>query len=201
MPNTNFLSKEFARAFLLGFTKELIINSAPIEILKIRGKNEEKKIANDFKKLRTETKNDLKKVFPISQEIVPKKKITLNFQRPRFPPQFWYLKPIPTKTQIDLGKLNPLLKDPLVREIECRGINQSVFVKGTMGEKKTSVFLNQEEIEEIINRFSSAARIPIKTGTTNIVFGNLILSALISENPIFSIKKILFAQNKMVGRF
>ncbi|PJE81044.1 hypothetical protein COU58_04550 [Candidatus Pacearchaeota archaeon CG10_big_fil_rev_8_21_14_0_10_32_42] len=204
MPRTDFLSKEFARAFLLGFTKELIMNSAPIEILKIRGKKEEKEIknkVNDFKKLQTETQNDLKKILPISQENIPKKKITLNLQRPRFPPQFWYLKPIPTKTQIDIGKLNPLLKDPLVREIECQGINQPIFVKGTMGEKKTSIFLDQEEIEEVINKFSNATRIPIKTGTTNIVFGNLILSAIISENPIFSIKKILFVRDKMVGRF
>ena len=40
----------------------------------------------------------------------------------RLPPRLQYLRPRPTELEIDLAKLNPLVKDQAVKIIECNGI-------------------------------------------------------------------------------
>jgi hypothetical protein len=101
------------------------------------------------------------------------------------------IKPVVSKTAINLGKLNPLLKDPFVKTIESNGQNQKVVVTGRMGRKNTSINLNKNEINSIIQTFSQTAKIPISEGFFKAAVGDLILSAIVSEqNPRFIIKKI-----------
>jgi|TARA_Y100000294_G_C8507895_1_gene317485 hypothetical protein len=125
------------------------------------------------------------KKMSLSPIIVPKSKL---------PPRLQYLKPTPTDFEIDLEKLNPLIKDPLVKEIECIGVNKNIIVSGMMGRKKTDIILNREEVEQIIKIFSETAKIPIHEGVFKVVLGKLILSAVISNiiGSKFIIKKMIY---------
>lgn len=96
------------------------------------------------------------------------------------------------KVSIDLGKLNPLVNDPNVRTIETEGENEIIYVTGTMGRKPTSIRLSKTEIEEVINRFAQASKIPKGEGMYKVAVGKLLLTAMISESvsPRFVIEKI-----------
>lgn len=117
---------------------------------------------------------------------------------PRLPSQLQYLKPTPTqKADIDLEKLNPLIKDPAVQTIECHGPAENILVKGTMGAKPTAITLSKDEINQIIERFSEKTKIPLQEGIYKVVFGNLILSAITSKfiSPKFIINKMPYIQS------
>jgi len=118
----------------------------------------------------------------------------LHIPKPKLPARFDYLKPTPTNLEIDLGILNPFLKDPLVTNIECNGPGQNVHVIGTMGRKKTNVFLDEAQIEEVVRRFSETTKIPFQEGIFRVVAGKLIFSAIISQNigSKFMIKKMIY---------
>lgn len=126
----------------------------------------------------------------------------LRIPEPRLPPGLQYLKPTPTRIDIDLGKINPLIKDFAVKIIECNGPEQNIIVKGAMGSKPTSIILSREEIEDIINKFSTTAKIPLQEGVSRIVAGNLILSAIVSDvvGSRFIIQKMLLPAQTF-GRF
>lgn len=105
----------------------------------------------------------------------------LKIPESRLPETVQYLRPIPTTRVIDLGKLNPLIRDPFVKVIECNGADEKIIVMGTMGRKSTKIILTKEEIDNIINKFSEAAKIPVHEGVFKVVFGRLIFSAIVSE--------------------
>ena len=105
----------------------------------------------------------------------------LRIPEPKLPPEFQYLMPIPSTREIDLDKLNPLVYDPQVREIECDGPNKPIIVNGMMGRKPTEIILSGNEIDDTILRFSRAAKIPADVGVYKVVVGNLIFSAVISD--------------------
>tara|TARA_Y100000310_G_scaffold332386_1_gene407860 strand:+ start:4867 stop:5592 length:726 start_codon:yes stop_codon:yes gene_type:complete len=152
-------------------------------------KSELKDFSSSIYKLKTSDKfKSLKpriKKMSLSPIIIPKSKL---------PPRFQYLKPTPTNIEIDLEKLNPLIKDPLVRDIECLGANQNIIVSGMMGRKKTNINLSREEIEEIIKKFSETAKIPVHEGVFKVVVGKIIFSAVISDiiGSKFIIKKMIY---------
>ncbi|MEX0920650.1 MAG: hypothetical protein WDZ62_00070 [Candidatus Pacearchaeota archaeon] len=102
------------------------------------------------------------------------------------------IRPIPGKETLNLEKLNPLVQDPLVKSIECNGPGQKIVVKGAMGIKNTSITLTEEDIDDVINKFSKASKIPVSTGVFKVVYGRLVLSAIISEvvDSKFIIKKM-----------
>jgi hypothetical protein len=105
----------------------------------------------------------------------------LRIPEPKLPPEFQYLKPVPSRREIDLGKLNQIINDPQVKEIECEAPNKPIIVYGTMGKMPTEIILSNNEIEDIIERFSSASKIPVDVGVYKVVVGNLIFSAVISD--------------------
>jgi hypothetical protein len=105
----------------------------------------------------------------------------LRIPEPKLPAEFEYLKPIPTTKEIDLDKLNPLVNDPQVREIECEAPNKPIVVYGGMGRMPTEILLSNDEIEDTIERFSAASKIPIDIGVYKVVVGNLIFSAVVSD--------------------
>ena len=207
------LSEEKKIMILSEFTKELIRQSGE-EIFKLEdivqdespknkkhfSLNKKQKHKEISKKAITpknsdeELKNELEN-FNISKSVTPRvMPSSLSIPKQALPPRFQYLRPTPTNTEIDLGKLNPFLKDPMVMTIETSGPGQRVFVTGTMGRKKTNVFLSKEEIDEIIKKFSETTKIPTHEGIFRVVAGKLIFSAIISQNvgSKFVIKKMLY---------
>jgi ribosomal protein S18 len=93
----------------------------------------------------------------IQRKIMPPPNKILFIPEPTLPKHLEYLKPTaasPTENrEIDLGKINPLLKDPAVKIIEGSP-DERVRVMGTMGTRVTDIFLSKEEIEAVINKFS-----------------------------------------------
>jgi len=206
------------RFILLSFTKELIKHSGEGEILELENilkkKLEEKEIETKEGKNLTKIIERIKKpedeliksldtgqnMNPIQfrfHQRIPQRRNNfpiLKIPRPKLPPKFQYLKPTPTKLEIDLGKLNPLVKDPLVKSIESNGPNENIIVEGTMGRKKTPIILDRKEIDEIIYKFSKASKIPTYEGVFRVVFGKFIFSAIISDviGSKFIIRKIVY---------
>ena len=134
------------------------------------------------------------KPLPVSSRQIPLRPFPgpLRIPEIRFPQRLQYLRPIPTNIEINLVKLNPLVRDPKVKIIECHGPDQNLVVKGDMGTKKAKITLNKEEIDEIIQIFSKATKIPVQEGIYKIVIGKLVLSAIISDviGTKFIIKKM-----------
>ena len=204
------ISNEFKVSFPLQFTRELIRNSATNEFLELETilKKEKKDTHQEIsKKIKEREKPVLAKkeiAKPLSTTIKTKKLQVpvLRIPEPRLPQSFQYLKPTPTRLEIDLGKLNPLIKDPLVNSIECSGTDEPVTVRGKMGIKKTNIILNKEELDQTIKKFSETAKIPMHEGVLKIATGRLILSAVISDiiGSKFIIKKMMFAPKQIFGR-
>lgn len=160
-----------------------------------------------------------KEKLPLLQkkEIIPRKPVSqvqrpmiqrrsfsraLRIPEPKLPLRFQYLRPTPTSIQIDLDKLNPLIKDPMVNSIECNGENENIVVKGNMGTKNTNIILDKQEIDEVIKKFSETAKIPIHEGIFRVAIGKLILSAIISDviSSKFIIKKMMYAPSEVFGQ-
>ena len=102
-----------------------------------------------------------------------------------------------TLLQVDINqlptaeKLNFLIKDPAVTEIECVGAYQQLLVKKGGSIQKTHVKLSIEEIYQLIAEFSQKTRIPVLDGTIKAALNNLIITAVLSEmlGPRFILQK------------
>ena len=105
----------------------------------------------------------------------------LKIPEPELPETVRYLKPQPTAEELDLAKLNILVRDPLVKIIECNGPDENILVMGMMGRRSTPIKLSREEIDEVLEKFSGVSRIPLHEGLFKAAVGNLIISAVISE--------------------
>ncbi len=202
-------SNDFKKFFLLKFTEELIKHS------------EKKDITNLLKIIRLKEEERKEKFFHLKEEFAPKVERTISMRKislpvnkparrmlrvketakpslfisePKLPEHLAYLKPMPTAgIEIDLSKLNPLIKDPAVSIIEVNP-DEKVLVTGTMGTKPTGIILNKEDINRVINKFSEISKIPVTEGVYKVVAGNLILSAIISDviGSKFVIKKMAY---------
>lgn len=140
--------------------------------------------------------NPFSKSFENKRFINPFEKTRLLIPESRFPVHLQYIKPIPVNKEIELGKVNPLIRDPMVKVIECYGPGENLVVQGGMGIKKTGIILDKEEIDTVIQRFSRETRIPVQEGIFKVVAGKLIFLAIISEivGSKFIIKKMLHEQ-------
>ncbi len=212
------LPDNFASAFVFAFTKQLILNSAPVEVLKFQQEMEEKKkelekvqeqdefqeLAQDNRQLEKEMHREIEA--PIGPNTIEKRKMVQENQplpqklrgaklfipKESLPERFNYLKPTPTNTDLDLGKLNPFLMDPLVKTIECQGEGTNVLVRGAVGHKKTALILTETEIKNIIQKFSEFSKIPLEEGYFKVAVGRYIIMAIFSEvaGSKFLIQKI-----------
>ena len=209
-------SKEFRKLFLLEFTRQLIDAYAPEDIAKL-----EKILRKEHKEgtiIQQESKELVKSIIhekekelkflekektPLKRKLYLKRSLdslrrmkpVLRIPETRLPQTFQHLKPTPTNTEIDLGRLNAFVQDPLVKVIECNGPDENIIVHGSIGTKPTNIILKKEEIDEIIKKFAEAAKIPQDEGVFKAVFGKLTLSAIISETvgSKFVIKKMMYA--------
>jgi len=168
-------------------------------------KTPEKDSFEEYIKSKVQTSSSIAQAWPIESKVrvkfrpsnQPIKRMSLSpmmIPQSRLPPRFQYLKPTPTKLEIDLGKLNSLIKDPLVKNIECLGPNQKIIVSGMMGRRKTDIALSRDEIEQIIKKFSETAKIPVHEGVFKVVVGKLVFSAVISNiiGSKFIIRKMIY---------
>jgi len=122
-----------------------------------------------------------RKPIEIKQRENPFRELKLIIPETKFPLHIQYIKPVPINKEIDLGKLNPLVNDRFVNEIECYGPNENVMVKGAMGNKRTGIILTDEEIKTIVNKFSEETRIPAHEGVFKVAAGRLLFSAIVSD--------------------
>ncbi len=201
-------SEEFKEFFLLAFTRELIKNylqegiirlefeeGAKKELAKERAKEAVKEFERPLKlspvrQLKAITEQTFKPL-PKPFSIGPKRRLIIP--KPNLPTRLQYIQPTPTPRQLDLGRLNPLIQDPSVQEIGCNGPDENITIKNPT-EKTTGIKLSKEEINEIINTFSQASRIPISEGIFRTAVGSLLLSGIISEvvGSKFIIKRIRY---------
>jgi len=87
----------------------------------------------------------------------------------------------PTPHEFTLGKLEKFLKDPSIGMIECPGPGKLVLVKTFSNTKTTKISLSEDEIKEVVNKFSEQAKIPVMTGVFKAAVGNLLITAILSE--------------------
>ena len=197
-------SQKLKGIILAEFTKQLILNYGSIQ--GVRSKEIEKKqikkdIAKIIKKEHAKKQRPLIKRLPRQNVLTIKPPKLKPLPKPRrltipethLPPHLQYLKPKLTQRELDLGKLNPLINDPVIKTIECPGPDKPIIVH-TPIQKPTKIILSKEEIDEVINKFSEATKIPVEEGVIKIVAGKLILSAIVSEvvGSKFIIKKIMY---------
>lgn len=212
-----FGSLSFKAFFLLQFTKELIQHLGAGEVFKLENilKEQTKEKGNRIKNIIKEKEKRPKKIEqqlevqlkekekPLFKPLLKPRVIRRTFPsilripEPKLPPRLQYLRPTPAPTniQIDLEKLNPLIKDSMVRDIQCNGPDKNIIVKGAMGVKGTNIILSKEEINQVIKKFSETAKIPLQEGIFRVVVGRLILSAIISDviGSKFIIKKMMYS--------
>jgi len=179
--------------FLKEFTKELILQSKVSEkkfqeFVEPSEKIEEPKfVATGLQK--PETKPVLKP-WITNKRLLPKKPV------PRYPIRIHPTKmlgqlqkpeqqvmphPESLPAGFNLGKLNILIKDPRVTQIECPGPGKNILARSGRQVKVTQISLSHEEIQNIISEFSKQAKIPIIQGLFKAAVGNLILTAVVSE--------------------
>jgi len=200
------ISEEFKTSFLLQFTRELIRHSSKNELLELETILEKEK-KETHQEISEKIKEKEKPLFAKEETIkpLPSRKLQfpiLRIPETRLPQNLQYLKPVPTELEIDLGKLNPLIKDPLVVSIECSGTDEQVVVRGRMGVKKTNIILNKEEINQVIQKFSETAKIPVHDGILRMAKGRLVLSAIVSEiiGSKFIIRKMTYSQHPILKK-
>jgi len=206
-------SKNFQKKILMRFTRELIKHSIQGEVNELKNilekDKEEKK--EEIKEIKKEVKQILKenpllkktfKPLPTPRKIKQLKPKILTIPAQKLPPRFQYLKPTPEEIQIDLEKINPFLKDPTIRIIECNGPDEEIILQGTWGRKITQTTLTREEINQIIKKISQTAKIPLTEGIFRVAVGKLIFLAIISEiiGSKFIIKKINYSPNLYASR-
>ena len=189
---------EFLGSFLLQFTKELIRNSsdkiAELEnILKREEKARKREIVLKIKEIEKPAEKKVSahlQFYPkIPQRISASSFMPLPAQKKPYS-----IRPYPTETEIELGKLNPLIKNPAVKIIECNGPDEALTIKGATGTKNLDMTLTKDEINRIIETFSHVAKIPVQEGIFKVVVGKLILSAIVSNviGSKFIITKITY---------
>ena len=210
------IPKESKAAILLEFTKYLLVHSGYGELAELKEIIKEEEIEHKIepkanretiKEIIREKEREISEVkkHGISEEIgrelgvrpripIRVKPRVLRIPEPRLPMRLQYLKPTPHPVEIDLGKLNPFMMDPIVRRIECNGPGERVAVMVPMP-KYTDIILGKEEIDEIIKAFEQKSKIPATEGIYRVVVGKFIFSAIISDviGSKFSINKIAYA--------
>jgi hypothetical protein len=204
------LSNNFKKLFLLQFTRELIFNSDGGQFFKLQALMDEQVTENQEDLIQSIKSNELKgqqelekkdlnfsQVFKTIKPKINLRQKRLTIPEAMLPPHLQYLKPTPQNIEIDLEKLNPLIKDPAVKVIECYGADEHIIVRGSMGVKPTNIIMNKEDIDRVIETFSKVAYIPIHEGAYRVVAGRLILSSIISSTigSKFIIKKMLYTPN------
>ncbi len=89
-------------------------------------------------------------------------------------------------------RIQPLLNNPTISSVECPGPGKNIIINKSGLVQTVALTLNQEEIDEIMNEFSSKTKIPLIKGVFRAALGNIIISAVLSDfvGTRFHIEKI-----------
>lgn len=85
------------------------------------------------------------------------------------------------KTDIGIPKIDNILKDPKVMTVECPGPNKPVMIYKNGSIQTSNILLTGDEINNVMKNFSEKTRIPIMSGVFKAAFGNLIVTAVMSD--------------------
>jgi hypothetical protein len=170
--------------------KEKIKQEVKEKLKKPAEKFEEKKLNEES----FEPKNQMvRRGVSKRREIPPQKPRVLRIPKISLPRHLNEIRPVPSeRVSVELGKLDPFVRDPNVLTIETEGENEPLYVTGSFGRKPINVKLSKTEIEEVINRFSEKSKIPKNLGLFKVAVGKLLLTAMISDSvsPRFVLEKI-----------
>ena len=79
------------------------------------------------------------------------------------------------------SKIDSLLKDPAVQTVECPGPNKPILVYKSGVIQNTNITLLGDEINNIMKEISEKTRIPLMSGVFKAAFGEVIVTAVMSE--------------------
>ena len=204
---------EYRSLFLKEFTKELILNIDKIDLGKEGNIENFDEISE---RIRKEILEQIEREYEYNkiknQEIVPKSTIKIKplptIKESLKPLTKDYMKTIPNKvipkptiqqppikfnsTDEIIYEIKKIFNDPRVTGVECSGKDQFLLVKTATKVMSTKIKLTEEEIREVIYKFSKDTKIPIINGILNATKDNLLISAIISDvaGSKFLIKKV-----------
>jgi len=91
----------------------------------------------------------------------------------------------------EYGKITPLLNDPSVSTIECRGAEKLIIIIRAGQKQITKISLSAKDIKGILEKISEKVHIPILEGVFRASVDNFSINAVISEmiGSRFVIKK------------
>jgi hypothetical protein len=78
-------------------------------------------------------------------------------------------------------KISPFLQDPSISTIECPGPQKQIIINRLGRTQPVNITLTEQEIASVLNDFSARTRIPLIPGVFKAVFGNLLITAIISK--------------------
>jgi len=168
---------ELRLLFLREFTKQLVLNSTPAD-LKMEPEQFQEKI--EIQKPQVQMQMIASPRTKFEANVFPTPKKIINYRQVK--PQIGYP---------DLGKLNILLSDPRIQQIECYGPDKEISVRVSNTLQKTRIKLTKEEIDRVLKNFSEQTRIPLLKGVFKAALGNLTITATISDfvDTKFTIQK------------
>ena len=91
------------------------------------------------------------------------------------------IQPQATGETINLGKINGVLNDRRVLQIECPGPDKFILAKSSYEIQTTRILLTEQEIIDIVKTFAEQAKIPIISGLFKAAVGDFVMTAVISE--------------------
>ncbi|MFC1666196.1 hypothetical protein ACFLZF_00595 [Nanoarchaeota archaeon] len=166
--------KDFVATFLLEFTRQLIKNSKKDSL------GSEMRIPKEIIKLRETYNKKQKDLFLKKEKQLSRQRLTVP--RQTFSQGVQNTRQLPMKIKLNLGKLNSLLEDSLTYAVECDGPNIPLeIITGDGNKKAIQMILTREEIDNILNVFSQASKIPLTEGVYKAMTNNLVILAIVSE--------------------
>lgn len=181
--------RDIAELFLIGFIERILEIKAPNNPIIQVQKNENYNIMQSsiMKQQNIERKIEIPKFN--TQQKVPQKPIQNIIKKPAIqrPKINYSVQPTLSATE----KLNTLIRDPYVNEIECNGVENPLSVRKSGMIQNTNINLSIEEIYDIIAEFSQKTRIPVISGRIKAALNDLVITAVLSETlgPRFIIQK------------
>ncbi len=185
------VKKECRTLFLREFTRELVLNSKkPGEEVfsehPLKEEYEEDNLTSMQPGIEIESPKNISLsdlTFPETRAkiFLPGYHIPRQMQIPPKIPRITAPFPQNASASFSLGKLNPLITDNTVTNIECSGPGKLIIVRVIGKTSTTRISLSEEEIRQVIAAFSQKAKMPIIGGIFKAAVGNIVITAVISD--------------------
>ncbi len=206
MKKENIKESDLAEFFIKGFVESIIENKIKENFtpLQMQGKNMAKPKADNIKiknysleSLESKTEDKSIKLDQHTPPIMKQNISNISNVNPVLSiaekkPMNIRTGPLLNLSGTPLNKLLPFLNDPSIWAIECQGPGKNIHIIRGGAKHITPLILDSSEIDDIMREISGRTKIPLIQGMFKAAFGNLLISAVISEfvGTHFSIKKI-----------